>query len=184
MGVFLLIIVCPVRIRLQGILSVQDSQVSKTLRLFFGYKNRGIGVHMLPAGSITFGLYRKPFFIKSLDLKPIKFKFPEDNENLLKKIPQKNLIKPILKTIHLEESSITGHLGLSNPMYTGIIMGYIHAVFGIVKLKKFECLIKPVFSPVMNTDIKGDMHIRFSPVFTTIQAVLSYLKFRKIKGMP
>ena len=181
LGVSLLIIICPIRIRLQGNLNVQDSSIIKKLQLFLGYKNRGIGINILPIRSIMFGMYRKPFLIKPIDLKPIKFKFPDDTEKLLKKIPQKKLINPIFKTIHLQETSIAGHLGLSNPMHTGIIIGYIHTVFGLVKSRKFECLIEPVFSPVMNTNIKGNIHIRFSPIYTTIQAGLAYLKFRKMK---
>ncbi len=178
-GILLIIIICPIRVRLQGNLNAQDSQINGELQLSMGYKNRGIGIKLLPAGSITFGKYENPLMTKIFEVKQIKFDYLKDRKRLLKKIPYQKLIKSILKTIRWEETSIKGRLGLSNPMQTGMIIGYIHAVNGIVRPQKLNFSLEPAFSPEMNTDIRGNIQIRFSPIITSIQVCITYLKFRK-----
>lgn len=179
LGILLFIVICPIRVRLRGNLYIQESHINGRLQLSFGYKNRGVGISIFPNKSITFGKYEKPFFSKTLDGKPVKSIFLKDRVFLLKKIPITKLIKSILKTIRWEESSVTGRLGLSNPMQTGIIIGYVHAINGIAKPRKFSFSLEPTFSPEMNTDIKGNMQVRFSPIITTIHAGITYIKFRK-----
>jgi len=179
LGILLLIIIFPIRVRLNGNLIIQESFINGGLQFSFGYKNRGVKISIFPNRFITFGKYEKPLFSKTLDEKPIKSIFLKDGGFSLKKTPFTKLTKSILKTFHWEETSITGRLGLSNPMHTGIIIGYIHAINGIVKPRKFRCSLEPTFSPTNNTDIEGNFQIRFSPIFTTIKAGLAFLKFRK-----
>ncbi|MCH7612607.1 MAG: DUF2953 domain-containing protein [Candidatus Marinimicrobia bacterium] len=179
LGILLFIIICPIRVRLSGNLTIQESYINGRLQLSFGYKNRGIGISIFPNRSITFGKYEKPLFSKTFYGKPIKSIFLKDRVFLLKKIPFTKLIKSILKTIRWEETSVSGRLGLSNPMQTGIIIGYVHAINGIAKPRKFSFSLEPAFSPKMNTDIKGNMQVRFSPIITTIHAGITYMKFHK-----
>jgi hypothetical protein len=158
---------------------VRESQVNGRLQLSLGYKNRGIGISIFPNSSIAFGKYQKPLIFKKIEGELIKSISLKDTATLLKKSPSTKLVKSILKTIHWEETSIKGHLGLQNPMHTGMIIGYIHAINGIARPRKLHFSLEPAFLPEVNTNIKGEIQIRFSPIITAIQTGISYVKFRK-----
>ena len=179
LGILFIIITCPIRVRLNGNLNMQESNINGKLQLSLGYKNRGVGISIFPNRSITFGKYEKPFIFKNIEGELIKSIYLKNSATLLKKIPSTIPVKSILKTIQWEETSIKGRLGLSNPMQTGMIMGYIHAFNGIARPRKLHFSLEPAFLPEMNTDIKGKIQIRFSPIFTALQAGISYVKFRK-----
>ncbi len=158
---------------------MQESFIDGGLQLILGYKNRGIGISIFPDRSIAFGKYEQPLFFKRIEGELIKSIYLKNSATLLKKIPSTIPVKSILRTIHWEETSIKGRLGLSNPMQTGIIMGYIHAFNGIARPRKLHFSLEPAFLPEVNTNIKGEIQIRFSPIITAIQTGISYVKFRK-----
>ena len=188
LGVLVILLICPVQIRVKGNLKFQESTLDGSARLLLGYSKRGIGIDIIPAKIISFGKYDKPLFVKALK-REVKDKKHEKPDKLkksfrekypsLKKMPVRQLIKSILKSIRWEEFSLNGKLGLSNPMQTGIIFGMLNAFKGLVKPKKYKLALKPAFSNKLHTNIAGTVHFRFSPLITAIQAVITYFKYRK-----
>lgn len=188
LSVLLIVLILPVRIRLTGRLKLKESDIEGNARLLLGYRRRGIGIDILPKKTITLGTYQKPIFVKSLqkNTKKNKNHKQESDEKSLKekymsfrKIPVMQLIKSVLKLIHWEEFSLKGKLGFSNPMYTGLALGFLNTFKGLVNPQKLILELEPIFSDKLNTDVEGTIHIRLSPLITVIQAGFTYYKFHK-----
>lgn len=183
LSVLLIVLILPVRIRLTGRLKLKESDIEGNARLLLGYRRRGIGIDILPKKTITLGTYQKPIFVKSLQKNTKKNKNhkqeSEEKYRLFRKIPVMQLIKSVLKLIHWEEFSLKGKLGFSNPMYTGLALGFLNTFKGLVNPQKLILELEPIFSDKLNTDVEGTIHIRLSPLITVIQAGFTYYKFHK-----
>jgi len=181
-------LICPVRIQLKSTLKFKEAHINGFAHLMLGYRKRGVGINIYPEKAISFGTYHKPIYVKTLrdqsqethekkqtkDKKSIKEKY-----QFFRKIPVMQLTKSIIRSTRWEEFSLKGKLGLSNPMQTGMVFGFMNSFKGLARPQKFILALEPVFSQKMNTDVEGTMHVRFSPLVTIIQVGFTYLKFRK-----
>lgn len=176
------------RMELKGKLKFQEAHLHGNARLMLGYAKRGIGINIYPEKTIDIGTYHKPIYVKTLgnnsqetsDNKQTKNKKSfKEKYQFFRKIPVIQLTKSIIRATRWEEFSLKGKLGLSNPMQTGMVFGFMNSFKGLARPQKFILALEPVFSQKMNTDVEGTMHVRFSPLVTIIQVGFTYFKFRK-----
>ncbi len=187
-GIFLFIILYPLRIQLIGQLNLEETLMDGYVQLSIGYKSRGIRINIFPNRTISFGSYQKPILLKPLGKKFDKFYYNQSKKsfsflnNIMSFFREKKISvirKSVFKTIRWEELKIEGQLGLPNPMQTGMIWGYIQALKGIIQPKKLTILLEPVFTPELKTDIQGNVQFYLSPIMTSWQVALAYIKFSK-----
>ncbi len=181
-------LICPVRIQLKSTLKFEEAHINGFSHLMLGYRKRGVGINIYPEKAITFGTYHKPIYVKTLgdrSQETHEKKQTEDKKSItekyqfFRKIPVLQLTKSFIRSTRWEEFSLKGKLGLSNPMLTGMIFGFMNSFKGLARPQKFILVLEPVFSQKMNTDIEGIMHVRFLPLVTIVHAGFTYLKFRK-----
>jgi len=184
MGVILLLSI-PVRLRLNGQVSLSNTSIKGCFICFLGYKNRGIGINVYPDQRISIGSYEKPMFTFSMKgrekEKPSKVKKRQIKSTFtkLKRAPVMKMMKTLFRSIRWEECSISGKLGLNNPMQTGIVFGWLQGFKNIFRTEKCNINLDPVFEPKLETDLNGTIHVRFSPMKTAFQTGFTYLKYHK-----
>lgn len=186
-GIFLLIIVLltiPVRIKLCGKISVVNSIKNGNLQLMIGYKKRGLCINLLPEQYFTLGSYQQALFtfpLKKGKITPKK-KQTDSKQSLGEAVNKKRIfkiIRSILKSLHWIECSLSGKLGMRNPMHSGMVFGIVHIMKSFLHREIVHIQVQPAFYPFMETDLTGTLHFRMSPLRTFILAVYTYLKHRK-----
>lgn len=186
LGFLTLILAIPIRIRIKGQLSIDNSNMNGNVRCLVGYKKRGIGISVFPNREFSLGRYKKPLFSFTLKGKERSTHTTGKNKRSFgqkffsfKRLPLKNLSSAIMGSIHWVECSFSGKLGLNNPMQTGVIFGWLYKLKNMLQLQKIHLKVKPDFSPELDTDILGMIHIRLSPIKTVLVTSYTYFKHRK-----
>ncbi|HJL74564.1 MAG TPA: DUF2953 domain-containing protein [Candidatus Marinimicrobia bacterium] len=186
LGIILLFVVIPIRVRIQGRIKMSAAALDGDAHLLIGYHKRGLSINILKQQNLAVGAYTKPLFFVPLKKKSKKLIEPNKEKKSfmqivqkLHKIPKRKLLRAVVRSIHWEEFSIAGQLGLKNPMHTGMAFGWMNGLSGIIHTNKLNFAVTPAFKPVLNTYIKGNIHVRLSPLLTALHAGITYFKFRK-----
>ncbi len=129
-----------------------------------------------PYRRIGVGQYKNPLFTISLPKrKQQKSKSPKKDRS---KQPYLKMGKAALSKVHFDHFSLTGDLGLPNPMHTGLMYGWIQSIGNLIKIDRLNVGIVPLFNNRFETDLDGQFHLKIVPVKVIWQAVKTYFKFK------
>lgn len=181
-GLFLfivLILTLPFRLAFIGTCTLTEEKRGLTGKICLGGIRYGLAINLYPEKRVSVGNYRAPLFYFSFPHKKTK---PKSKTKKVTKrggsIPYLQILKAVLKTIHLEWLELKGTLGLANPMHTGMLYGYSLAVKNIIPQSKFSISLEPNFINRLNTNLTGNIRLQFRPTVVAWKAIITYFKFK------
>ena len=176
-GIILCILVFPFRLSLKGNLIWTETVNRGDISIYLGGLKRGISFAIYPKMIIRVGHFEKPIF-NIYPTKKKKSKVKRKNNRERSK-PYFKIGLAVLSRIYFDQLSLWGNLGLSNPMHTGLIYGWVHSAQHIFRSDRWLIKISPKFNNCLETDLHGHCRVKFIPGKVLWQAVKSYFKFKR-----
>ncbi|MFQ6606073.1 MAG: hypothetical protein ACE5DP_00240 [Fidelibacterota bacterium] len=180
----LLLLYLPIRIVATGAVVFSKKQSMGIGRLWLGSKTFGLGLEILPRRCIVFGPHDHPWIKAPLPMRTKKT--PTRTGTRRKKKRPKQEFASLLKVwragmaeIQWEYLAIKGRLELQNPMYTGLIVGSLNWLAGMIPSPRVNLGLEPHFSPQLNTHLKGQVRFRVQPARLAWRVGTTYFKYRK-----
>ncbi len=176
LSIIILLKALPYRLTFRGRIIWMSKQKEGNVAIHFGGVTRGLTIAIYPYRQIGVGQYKNPLFTISLPKrKQQKSKSPKKDRS---KQPYLKMGKAALSKVHFDHFSLTGDLGLSNPMHTGLMYGWIQSIGNLIKIDRLNVGIVPLFNNRFETDLDGQFHLKIVPVKVIWQAVKTYFKFK------
>ncbi|MFH1852294.1 MAG: hypothetical protein ABIA75_08120 [Candidatus Neomarinimicrobiota bacterium] len=180
----------PWRIGVRGQAVTVDGQMVFTGAATVGGRAIGLCLSFLPAFQLGIGPYSKtwikvtlkksakrrpPKKPKKIKIKPKKT-FAQQLQALDRMPLMKKLVAAVLRKIHWERLTLTGQLGLKNPMTTGLISGMVAWLKTILPTPPTRIDITTHFNGRLNLDLSGDLVFRLQPGVLAITALVVYIR--------
>ena len=174
-SILVFLMVLPYRLAFHGKMIWKAKQKEGNATIHFGGLNQGLSIALYPNRRISLGRFDHPLFTISL---PKKRKQKKTQKKYHSNRPYLKMGKAALSEIHFDQFSLTGDLGLPNPMYTGLIYGWIQSIGKLINIKSLHVAISPLFNNRFETDLDGQFRLRMVPGKVVWQAVKTYFKFK------
>jgi len=183
-GLILLLSIIPIRIVATLNVKLCEKQSNGISRLWVGSKKFGLGFQFLPQRCVVFGPYNHPWFTIPIPARTRKtfHRWGTQRKKKRHKREFSSLIKlwrAGMAEFHWEYLAIKGRLELQNPMHTGLIMGGLSWISGMIPSSRVALMIQPYFSSQLNTDLKGQVRFRVQPARLAWRVGTTYFKYRK-----
>lgn len=173
--IIILLMVLPYRLTFRGRMVWKTEQKNGNAAIHFGGRNRGLSVALYPSRHISVGKYKHPFFSFSI---PHKKKRKASKKKDRPERPYFKMGKAALSEIQFDQISLTGDLGLPNPMHTGLIYGWTQSIGKLINIDRLHVGISPLFNNRFETDLDGQFRLKMVPGKVLWQAGKTYFKFK------
>ncbi|NOZ73897.1 MAG: DUF2953 domain-containing protein [FCB group bacterium] len=145
-----------------------------------GWNRSGIKIRSQEGLLVQVGPYHHPWFSFK---RPIKARSSRQRSKSFKRIRKRistgEWIALIRKTLRFQSMTLTGQMGFTNPMTTGIVFGVLSALKHGFSSSGFQIQVEPQFSDLPNTKLEGKIGLQFRPIIVLWHGGRTLIKFRR-----
>ncbi|MFQ6613577.1 MAG: DUF2953 domain-containing protein [Fidelibacterota bacterium] len=173
-----MLLVHTVRIQFQGSYTDLPAKRSWKGQVQIGWSHWGIQIRSQEGYLIQIGPYHHPWFSFK---RPKKVRLSRKGPKSFKRIriPAREWIALAHKTLRFQSLTLTGELGFSNPMTTGISFGILSALKHGVMPDTLQIQVEPRFGKLPHTQLEAGLRFHFRPAIVLWYGGRTLIKFRR-----